>query len=310
MKTIFLIKPRGFCAGVSRAIKTLELTQKLFKQPIYAFNEIVHNKHVVKNFKNKGILFIKKIDNIPNSSTIVFSAHGVSPKIKKIAREKKLNIIDATCPLVNKTHIEAKNFNKLGYKIILIGKKNHEEVEGIMGEAPINLIENLNEIKKLNFKTNKKIACLTQTTLSQDETIKIITALKQKFNNLTLPPKKNICYATQNRQNAVKKLAKLVDIVIVIGSKNSSNSNKLKEIAKKITTTILIDSEKEVSKTILTQYEKIGIASGASAPEYLVKELITKIKKAFPNTQINEIKKNKENITFPLPLEIKKAQSN
>ena len=303
-KEIILIEPRGFCAGVARATKTLELALKKHKKPIYAYHEIVHNKHIINNFKKLGVIFVEEISAIPKDSTVVFSAHGVSPKIKKQAKEKNLNIIDATCPLVNKTHTEAVNFHKQGYKIILIGKENHQEVVGIMGEAPITLIENINDVDYLSFKNDENIACLTQTTLGVDETKETIEALKKKFKNLKLTPKENICYATQNRQEAVKKLTKIVDLVIVVGSKNSSNSNKIKNVAGSFTKAILIDNAKEINEDYLANFSKIGITAGASAPEYLVQEIIKKIMTLFPMSIIKEQTNKKEDMQFPLPLNV------
>ena len=298
MATIFLAKPRGFCAGVERAVDIVKLALKKLGKPIYVRHEIVHNQHVVNSLKEKGAVFVDELNNIPEGSTVVFSAHGVSPQIKQQAANLGLNVIDATCPLVTKVHIEAKLYYGRGYSIVLIGHKNHQEVIGTIGYSPMMLVENIEDVKNLDIK-NDKIMCLTQTTLSMDDTKEIIKALKEKYPNVNLPPKEDICYATQNRQNAVKELAKKCDLILVIGAKNSSNSNRLVDTAEHMNVeSHLIQSYKDIKDVL--RYTNIGIISGASTPEILVKEVIDYLKtvKAFKVENLDVID---EDIKFPLP---------
>lgn len=304
MDKIILANPRGFCAGVNRAIDTLDLVLEKFMRPVYAYHEIVHNKHVVQRFAKKGVIFVDDIDEVPDENNIVFSAHGVSPAIRKRAIEKKLRVIDTTCPLVNKTHIEAINYSNKGYKIVLIGKKGHQEVVGIMGEAPMVLIGNVDEVDGLGIKESDKAVCLTQTTLSIDETADIVNQLKEKYCNMEFPMKENICYATQNRQNAVKKLATLSDYVVIIGSSNSSNSNKLREVASKITSAVLVENENEMGGIDFSGTSTLGISSGASAPEELVLGVVERLKEMNPGVIIEKLVDTEEAMRFPLPIQM------
>ncbi len=303
---IYLAKPRGFCAGVERAIEILDIALKKFGSPIYVRHAIVHNEKVVKEFEERGAVFVENIEEVPEGSIIIFSAHGVSPEVRKKAEKKNLKIIDATCPLVTKVHLEAKYFANNNYIIFLIGHKNHVEVEGTMGEAPdkIILIEKKEDIEKLDGKDFEKIAILTQTTLSVDDTREIISEIQKKFKNVTKPRADDICYATQNRQDAVKKIAPFVDIFLVIGSKKSSNSNRLKEIAEKYgTKSYLINDKSEIPQDDLKNVDAIGITSGASTPEKLVDEIIEELKKLGAE-EVIEVKGTEENIKFSLPEEL------
>ena len=302
MKEIILIKPSGFCAGVRRAINTLDLAIKRYATPIYAYHEIVHNSFVVDDFKNRGVIFIEDIDAVPNGSVLAISAHGVSPKIIEEAKDKQLTLVDATCPLVTKTHIEARKFYNDGCKIILIGKKGHQEVKGIMGEVPMTLISGIEDINSIKINEDENVACLTQTTLSLDETRDIIETLKEKFNHLKLPPKENICYATQNRQCAIKEVAPDVDIIVVIGSINSSNSNKLREIASQYTRAILTDNEAKITVGLFRDVSRIGITAGASAPIELIEKIVNRIKIVNNVAKVKEREYTKEGMEFALPI--------
>lgn len=307
MFKIFIAKPRGFCAGVERAIEIVELALLKFGKPVYVRHEIVHNEKVVSDLRKKGVIFVEDPEEVPEGNVIIFSAHGVSPLIIEKAKKRNLKIIDATCPLVTKVHLEAINFTNKGYRILLIGHKGHVEVEGTLGYAPenIEIIENLEDIKKLKFNKNQKYAVLTQTTLSVDDTREIIKALKQKIKNLETPSAEDICYATQNRQDVVKKIAPFVDVFLVIGSKKSSNSNRLKEVAEKSgTKAFLINDEKEIPIKEIKKAKAVGVTSGASTPESIVKNVINKLKK-LGGKEIKEIIGTEENIKFKLPSELK-----
>ena len=301
---ILLAAPRGFCAGVVRAIEIVEKTIEKFGTPVYVRHEIVHNKHVVDGLKKKGAIFVEELNEIKDlSRPVIFSAHGVPKIVPEEANNKKIFYIDATCPLVTKVHREAERHNKNGYKIILIGHKNHPEVIGTMGQIPkenIQLIETTNDVK--NIESKKPLAYVTQTTLSVDDTKDIINLLKIKFPNIVEPIKEDICYATTNRQLAVKKIAPLCEMFFIIGSQNSSNSKRLVEVAKKAgcknSQLVSFDSNLPINEII--KCEKIGLTSGASAPENLVQEFITKIK-SHSKVKIEEVELIKENITFKLP---------
>ncbi len=301
---ILLASPRGFCAGVVRAIEIVEKSIEKFGAPVYVRHEIVHNKHVVENLKKKGAIFVDELDQIKDSSRpVIFSAHGVPKSVPEEAANKKIFYIDATCPLVTKVHREAERLNKNGYKIILIGHKDHPEVIGTMGQIPkenIQLIETTDDVKQV--KSEKSLAYVTQTTLSVDDTKDIINLLKIKFPNIVEPIKEDICYATTNRQAAVKKLAPLCEMFFVIGSQNSSNSKRLVEVAKKAgcknSQLVSFDSNLPINEII--KCDKIGLTSGASAPEKLVQEFITKIK-IHSKVKIEEFEIIKENVTFKLP---------
>jgi len=301
---ILLAAPRGFCAGVVRAIEIVEKALKKYGSPVYVRHEIVHNKNVVEDLKKKGAIFVEELTDIKdNSRPVIFSAHGVPKKVPEEANKKKIFYVDATCPLVTKVHKEAERHNKNGYKIILIGHKDHPEVVGTMGQIPNNkiiLVENVIEAKKVNL--SGPVAYVTQTTLSVDDTKEIIEILKNKFPDIRGPIKEDICYATTNRQEAVKKIAPLCDMFFVIGSSNSSNSKRLVEVAKKAgcKNSELINSEKKLPIDKIINCKKIGLTSGASAPEKLVQDFIFDIKKHV-NVTIEEFISIKENVTFKLP---------
>ena len=302
---ILLSAPRGFCAGVERAIEIVEKSIQKFGAPVYVRHEIVHNKYVVDDLKNKGAIFVEELEEIKDKSRpVIFSAHGVPKKIPKDALAYKMTYIDATCPLVSKVHREAENLHRAGYHLILIGHQNHPEVIGTMGQLPkgtIDLIQNESDAKKYN--TNKeKISYVTQTTLSVDDTKEIIKILKDKFPNIKEPAKEDICYATTNRQMAVKNIAKKCDLFFVIGSRNSSNSVRLVEVAKKsgCSNSQLIHSQSEIPFNLIENSNTIGISSGASAPEILVDNFINELKNRF-TVSIDEIEIIKEDVVFKVP---------
>ena len=303
---ILLSAPRGFCAGVERAIEIVEKSIKKYGAPVYVRHEIVHNKFVVDDLKMKGAIFVEELEEIQDRSRpVIFSAHGVPKQIPDDAKNYKMSYIDATCPLVSKVHREAENLNKAGYHIILIGHQNHPEVVGTMGQLPhgsIDLIQNEEEAKNYKAKEDKKIAFVTQTTLSVDDTKEIIKILKKKFPKIREPFKEDICYATTNRQMAVKNIAKMCDMFFVIGSRNSSNSVRLVEVAKKsgCTNSQLIHSKSIIPYEEIKNSNTIGISSGASAPEILVENFIHNLKNRFTVT-INEVEIIKENVIFKVP---------
>ena len=303
---ILLSAPRGFCAGVERAIEIVEKSIQKFGAPVYVRHEIVHNKHVVDDLKSKGAIFVEELEEIKDKTRpVIFSAHGVPKKIPEDARNYKMVYVDATCPLVSKVHREAENLNKAGYHILLIGHENHPEVIGTMGQLPdgaVKLIQNEYEAK--NYFTEKvgKIAYITQTTLSVDDTKEIIKILKNKYPSMKEPVKEDICYATTNRQAAVKNIAKQCDMFFVIGSRNSSNSVRLVEVAKKsgCKNAHLIHSESEIPFDEIEKFNTIGISSGASAPEVLVNNFINELKNKF-TVSIDEVEIIKENVVFRVP---------
>ena len=303
---ILLSAPRGFCAGVERAIEIVEKSIQKYGSPVYVRHEIVHNKYVVDNLKNKGAIFVEELEEIKDKSRpVIFSAHGVPKKIPEDAKNYNMTFIDATCPLVSKVHREAENLHKAGYHLILIGHQNHPEVIGTMGQLPdgsIDLIQNENEAKKYTPKNSDKISYVTQTTLSVDDTKDIIKILKEKFPNIKEPMKEDICYATTNRQMAVKNIAKKCDLFFVIGSRNSSNSVRLVEVAKKsgCPNSQLIHSQSEIPYELIEKSSTIGISSGASAPEVLVNNFINDLKKRF-TVNIDEVEAIKENVVFKIP---------
>ena len=303
---ILLSAPRGFCAGVERAIEIVEKSIKKYGAPVYVRHEIVHNKFVVDDLKMKGAIFVEELEEIQDRSRpVIFSAHGVPKQIPDDAKNYKMSYIDATCPLVSKVHREAENLNKAGYHIILIGHQNHPEVVGTMGQLPhgsIELIQNEDEAKNYKTKVDKKIAFVTQTTLSVDDTKEIIKILKKKFPKIREPFKEDICYATTNRQMAVKNIAKMCDMFFVIGSRNSSNSVRLVEVAKKsgCKNSQLIHSKSIIPYEEIKNSNTIGISSGASAPEILVENFIHNLKNRFTVT-INEVEIIKENVIFKVP---------
>ncbi|OGJ53794.1 4-hydroxy-3-methylbut-2-enyl diphosphate reductase, partial [Candidatus Peregrinibacteria bacterium RIFOXYC2_FULL_33_13] len=293
--------PRGFCAGVSRAIQIVEKTLEIFGSPLYVRHQIVHNNDVVRNLKKKGVKFVENLEEVPEGSLVVLSAHGSSPEIKEGALKRNLRLIDATCPLVTKVHLEAKKFANDGYNIILIGHRGHQEVLGTMGVTEMDLVENVKDIEKLKIK-NEKIAFITQTTLSIDDTREIIDVLKKKYPKIVSASKGDICYATQNRQNAVKKLALKCELILVIGASHSSNSMRLLETAKsRGVESYLIENHSQIKKIRFNEVTNLGITAGASVPEKVVQEVLKEIKNIFPKAKINNLKVSEENIIFPLP---------
>ena len=309
-KQILLISPRGFCAGVTRAVDVVLETLKQHGSPVYVKHEIVHNKHVIKDLEQKGTIFIEDVESVPSDRPLIISAHGVSKKIINASKKNNPITIDATCPLVTKVHVQAQKFFNDGLKIILIGHKNHPEVEGTMGQLPegsIFLIEKISDIEKLNFNTEDEIAYITQTTLSVDDTNSIILELKKRYPNIKSSPKEDICYATTNRQNAIKAHASKCDSFIVIGSENSSNSNRLVEVAANsgCKNACLLE---DASKLNLEEYNNakiIGISSGASVPDILVKDVVGKFEEHF-NVDIEHATYGEENVSFKLPKELRK----
>ena len=298
---ILLAEPRGYCAGVVRAVDIVELALTKIGNPIYVRHEIIHNQHVVNELKDKGAIFVEEISEIPENSTVIFSAHGVSPLVWEEAQKKNLNIIDATCPLVTKVHLEAIKYAKDGYTILLVGHKGHDEVIGTMGEAPDNtiLVESVEDIPLLNIPNSEKVVALTQTTLSVSDTANIISALKEKFPKLVT--RNDICYATTNRQNALDSITDDVDLVLVVGAKNSSNSNRLKELAsERGIEAYLVNGPEDVQLDWLEGKSSVGITSGASTPEVLVNGVIEKIKPS----NIKNIVYAEENVNFKLPKEV------
>ncbi len=305
---VSLANPRGFCAGVDRAIQIVRLALKKFGPPIYVRHEVVHNKYVIDELKNEGAVFVEEIEEIPRGSHVIFSAHGVSKLIKKKAKKYNLIPIDATCPLVTKVHTEVNQMYDKDYHIVLIGHAGHPEVEGTMGQieqnspnASMHLVQTIDDVNKLNISADKKISYVSQTTLSFDDTKNIIDSLKVKFPNIMGPKTSDICYATQNRQDVIKKLVLDHDLIIVVGSPNSSNSNRLVDIAqKKGVDAFLIDDMKKFNPDCLKNKKKIGISAGASAPEILVQNLIKKIKE-HSEVKLIELDGVKEKVIFKLP---------
>ena len=306
---ILLCAPRGFCAGVDRAVDIVEKSLKKFGAPVYVRHEIVHNKHVVQTLKNKGVIFVDELDQVDDKSRpVIFSAHGVAKKVYKDAEVKNLQFIDATCPLVSKVHREAELLNKQGYKIILIGHKNHPEVIGTMGQLPngeVTLIESIEDIDHINADP-EKIAYITQTTLSVDDTKDVIEALKVKFPKIKEPIKSDICYATTNRQAAVKNIANRCDLFLVVGSQQSSNSQRLVEVAKKNGSkeSFLVHQDFELPVELIKSAKCIGVSSGASAPDVLVDQLLDQIKE-IRQIKVEEVEMVKENVEFKLPKELR-----
>jgi 4-hydroxy-3-methylbut-2-en-1-yl diphosphate reductase len=307
---VILANPRGFCAGVDRAIEIVERALESLGAPIYVKHEVVHNKFVVDGLKARGVKFIEDIDSVPSGNTLIYSAHGVSQAVRKQAEARGLQIFDATCPLVTKVHIEVAKAAKKGEECILIGHKGHPEVEGTMGQylnqvGAIYLVENPTDVAALNVENPEKLHYVTQTTLSVDETIAIIDALRTRFPAIQGPRKDDICYATQNRQDAVRTLSKQCELVLVVGSVTSSNSNRLKELAEQNgTRSYLIDGAEEIQQSWLESVKNVGVTAGASAPEVLVQGVIEKLK-SFGAEVINESKGIEENITFVLPAELR-----
>jgi len=304
---ILLAEPRGFCAGVDRAIEIVEKALAKFGRPIYVRHEIVHNTYVVNDLKNRGAIFIEELDDVPPGATLVFSAHGVSQAIQKEAQRRGFQIFDATCPLVTKVHVEVAKLHKEGYEFIMIGHKGHPEVEGTMGQldSGIHLVEDAADVARIQPSQTDKLAVVTQTTLSVDDASEISAAVKARFPNVREPKQQDICYATQNRQDAVKIMSPQVDIVIVVGSPTSSNSNRLREVAKKLgTESYMVDSADELQPEWFEGRSRVGLTAGASAPEILVKAVIDRIK-ALGAVSVRKMDGIEETVKFPLPKGLK-----
>ena len=308
MENILLANPRGFCAGVDRAIEIVERALETLGAPIYVRHEVVHNRFVVESLRQRGAIFVDELSDVPDDNTVIFSAHGVSQAVRKEAEKRKLRVFDATCPLVTKVHLEVARHCKQGSQVILIGHRGHPEVEGTMGQCTgdnqsthIHLVETVEDVTQLRIEKPEKIAFVTQTTLSMDDTAEVIKALQKRFPNITGPKKNDICYATQNRQDAVKVLASQCDLVLVVGSTNSSNSNRLREIAEKQNTpAYLIDGADDIDLAWLYRIKTIGVTAGASAPEILVEEVIDRLKAAGAKT-VDSLQGREEKVTFSLP---------
>ena len=308
-KRVLLAAPRGYCAGVDRAVQTVEKALELYGAPVYVRKQIVHNKHVVTSLEARGAIFVEENEEVPEGSIVIFSAHGVSPAVHASAAARQLKTIDATCPLVTKVHHEVKRFAREDLTILLIGHKGHEEVEGTAGEAPerVILVDGMEEIEHIKVPDENKVAWLSQTTLSVDETLDMVAALKKRFPNLMDPPSDDICYATQNRQVAIKEIAPQADLVLVVGSRNSSNSVRLVEVAKEYgaKASYLIDFATEADEKWLEGVEVIGVTSGASVPEILVKDLLEWLAaRGFGN--VETITATEENLTFAMPQELRR----
>ena len=296
----------GFCAGVERAIEIVEKALQIYGPPVYVRHEIVHNKRVVNNLSSKGAIFVQELDQIPEGAVTVFSAHGVAQRVEDTAKFRNLPVLDATCPLVAKVHKEGQRYSKDGFEVILIGHEGHPEVEGTMGRisGPVYLVSNTEDVKKLKVKNPNKLSYVSQTTLSVDDTRDIIKALQDRFPNIIGPDVKDICYATQNRQSAVRDLVKNVDLVLVVGARNSSNSNRLKDIGSESgVNTYLIETADDMLTDWFSNVESVGITSGASTPDELVKEVIDKIS-TFREIEIEKQKGKEENVVFKLPKEL------
>jgi 4-hydroxy-3-methylbut-2-enyl diphosphate reductase len=304
---VILAKPRGFCAGVVRAIDIVELALRKYGPPVYVRHEIVHNKRVVEDLKAKGAVFVEELDEVPDGAHTVFSAHGVSQKVADDAGARTLPVIDATCPLVAKVHKEGQRYSKDDFDVILIGHEGHPEVVGTMGRIPgkVHLVSTVEDVAKLVVEDESKLAYVTQTTLSVDDTRDVIVALKERFPSVVGPDVKDICYATQNRQTAVRELARKVDVLLVVGAQNSSNSNRLREIGEELNIpSYLIDDASVLDPAWIDGAERVGITAGASAPEALVQELISRLSE-LDTIEVEELDGNNENVQFKLPPELR-----
>lgn len=310
---VLLANPRGFCAGVDRAIEIVERALDQLGAPIYVRHEVVHNRPVVEKLKAKGAIFLDDISIVPKGATLIFSAHGVSQSVRQLARERQFNLFDATCPLVTKVHMEVARYAKHNVECILIGHAGHPEVEGTMGQyqntdAGIYLVETVDDVKKLNLKNSNQCAYVTQTTLSVNDAAEIVTALKNKFPSIQCSKKEDICYATTNRQEAVTQLAKMCDVMIVVGSRESSNSNRLKELAERLNCrAYLLDDPKEMQHEWFDTVEIVGVTAGASAPEDLVQQVVAKLRE-WGATVSEEMPGVEENIVFALPKTLRDAK--
>lgn len=309
-KKIILVSPRGFCAGVVRAIDVVKIALDLYGAPIYVRKEIVHNRHVVEELRLAGAVFVDELADAPSGSRVIFSAHGVSPAIRKEAKERGLQVIDATCPLVTKVHLEAIKFARMGYTIILIGHRYHDEVIGTLGEAPEStvLVETVEDVERLQVPDAEKTCFLTQTTLSLDETTDIVEALRLKFPAIKSPPGQDICYATENRQLGVKAVVPQVDLLLVVGSRNSSNSMRLVEVCVQAgVPAYLVDDASQVQEQWLTSAAAVAVTAGASAPEYLVDDLIAFLRDRHQFSELEELTLKDEDVRFSLPAELAAA---
>ena len=304
---VLLANPRGFCAGVDRAIEIVERALELFGAPIYVRHEVVHNRYVVSNLRERGAVFVDELDQVPDDGTVIFSAHGVSLAVQEEARQRGLRVFDATCPLVTKVHMEVTRFSRDGRECILIGHEGHPEVEGTMGQydtsagGSIYLVENIADVEKITVHDAEHLSYVTQTTLSMDDTARVIDALRARFPKIEGPRKNDICYATQNRQDAVRELAEQVDLVLVVGSPNSSNSNRLRELAEQRgVQAYLIDGPEQIERAWLQGEVKVGVTAGASAPEVLVRQVISRLEE-WGAAGVQELAGREESITFAMP---------
>ena len=305
-RKIFLLKPRGFCAGVVRAIDVVKIALDLYGPPVYVRKEIVHNKHVVDELRSAGAVFVEELDEVPSGARAIFSAHGVAPSVRRQAKERKLKVIDATCPLVTKVHLEAVKFGRGSYSIVLIGHKDHDEVIGTLGEVPDRsfLVETVEDVDRLDLPDPTRVRYLTQTTLSLDETTEIINRLKQRFPLIQGPPAQDICYATENRQMAVKAISEAIDLLLVVGSQNSSNSKRLVEVGSNFSVrSYLVNDCGDVDLRWLDGVKNLGVTAGASAPEHLVQELISFLRE-HGFREMEEIEMVDEDVRFSLPAEL------
>jgi 4-hydroxy-3-methylbut-2-enyl diphosphate reductase len=303
LKKVLLAAPRGYCAGVDRAVDVVERALRLYGEPVYVRKQIVHNLHVVRDLERKGAVFVDEETEVPEGATVILSAHGVAPEVYENSATRRLRVIDATCPLVTKVHLEARRFAREGYSILLIGHQGHEEVIGTSGEAPdhIRLVGDTEEARTVEVPDRDRVAYLSQTTLSVDETNEVIDVLRERFPNIVGPPRDDICYATQNRQEAVKAMAGRADVVLVIGSDNSSNSNRLVEVSRSLgTRAYLIDDEREIDPAWLEEVEAVGVTSGASAPEWLVDRVIDHLK-GLGAGDVEVVRVAEEHLVFGLP---------
>ncbi len=302
---IYLAKTQGFCAGVSFAIEIVDRALKQYGPPLYVYHEIVHNTYVVNEFRNKGVVFIEDLKDVPVGSKLIFSAHGVPPQVIAQAEERKLQYVDATCPLVTKVHNEAVKFSNQKLETILIGHRGHQELIGTSGYVDpdyLHIVEDEDDIDKLDIPSDAPVAFITQTTLSVDDTQAMIDKLKEKFPQLNAPPRSDLCYATQNRQDSVKDLAKYCDVIIICGSPNSSNSNRLRETGEKAgCPSYIIDTAEELDLSVLENRQKVGISSGASVPRIIVDQLVERIQAKYPESVVHEFENPEKNIVFALP---------
>lgn len=307
---IVLANPRGFCAGVHMAIESVDQALEIVGTPLYVYHEIVHNRHVVDDFVAKGVVFVDSIDEVPANSTVVFSAHGISPEVRRRAKDRGLTMIDATCPLVTKVHMEAVRYAKQGYKILLVGHAGHDEVVGTVGEAPdaITIVDSAEDVAQLPFGPDEKLAYLTQTTLSMDDANVIIRAIKERYPHVKAPPSEDICYATTNRQDAVRALARTVDLVLVVGSKNSSNSVRLTEISETDGTPAhLVDDLSEIEDSWFEGVDRVLLTAGASAPEHLLQEIVQELNRRY-GAEVDKGEVVDEGMNFALPRTLRVLQ--